>query len=230
MNQLKDFLAKYRHSWILSYAFIYITWFSYLEKEINTKVSYHIVHTALDDDIPFCEYFIVPYLLWFLYIAVSVLYFLFTNKDDYYRLCAFLFSGMTLSLIICSFYPNGTNFRPAVDASKNIFSAIVAWLYKTDTCTNVFPSIHCYNSIAVAIAILKSDDIARHKHSRLIRNSSTILAILICMSTLFLKQHSVLDVCGAIIMATIIYGFVYGYPVFTQAPQTSRLQQQRERY
>ncbi len=230
MNQLKDFLVKYKHSWILSYSFIYIIWFSYLEKEINAKVNYHIVHTALDDDIPFCEYFIVPYLLWFLYIAVSVLYFLFTNKDDYYRLCAFLFSGMTLSLIICSFYPNGTNFRPTVDASKNIFSAIVAWLYKTDTCTNVFPSIHCYNSIAVAIAILKSDDISRHKHSRLIKNSSTLLAILICMSTLFLKQHSILDVCGAIIMATIIYGFVYGYPVFTQAPQTSRLQQQRERY
>lgn len=229
MNQIKNFIVQYRHAWVLSYALIYIIWFDYLEKEINSKVSYHIVHTSLDDDIPFCEYFIVPYLLWFLYMAVSVLYFLFTNKDDYYRLCAFLFSGMTISLIICSFFPNGTNFRPMVDSSKNIFSALVAWLYKTDTCTNVFPSIHCYNSIAAAIAIIKSSDIAKCRFGKFIKSGSILLTVLICLSTLFLKQHSVLDVCGAIIMVTIVYGFVYGYPVFSQAPQPSRYQR-RGRY
>lgn len=229
MNQLKNFIVRYRHAWILSYAFIYIIWFDYLEKEINTKVSYHIVHTALDDDIPFCEYFIIPYLLWFLYMIVTVLFFLFRNKDDYYRLCAFLFSGMTISLIICSVFPNGTNFRPMVDSSKNIFSAVVAWLYRTDTCTNVFPSIHCYNSIAAAIAIMKSEDITKIRFGKLIRYGSVALTVLICMSTLFLKQHSVLDVCGAVIMASIVYGFVYGYPAVGQAPQPSRYQR-RERY
>ena len=43
---------------------------------------FHVIHTALDDRIPFCEYFIVPYLLWFGYVAWAVGYFYFKNKDD----------------------------------------------------------------------------------------------------------------------------------------------------
>ena len=60
------------------------------------------MHTTLDDLIPFNEYFIVPYLLWFLYVAAAIAYFFFTSKDDYYRLCTFLFTGMTISLLVCT--------------------------------------------------------------------------------------------------------------------------------
>ena len=49
---------------------------------------------------------------------------------------------MTISLIICTFFHNGTDFRPVIDPGKNIFSGMVAALYQTDTPTNVFPSIH----------------------------------------------------------------------------------------
>lgn len=233
MNKLKQFLMRYRHAWILSYALIYITWFSYLEKTINSHVGYHIMHAALDDQIPFCEYFIVPYMLWFVYVAAAVLYFMIVNKDDYDRLCAFLFSGMTISLIICSVFPNGTDFRPMLNPAKNIFCRIVAWLYQTDTCTNVFPSIHCYNSIGVAIAVLRSENIAAMKHGTLVKRCSTLLAILICMSTMALKQHSVYDVAGAIILASIVFGFVYGYPLLQRVPEHGGAQQREhapERY
>lgn len=225
MNKIKAFMLRYRHAWILSYAWIYIIWFRYLEKTINHGVKYHIMHASLDDKIPFCEYFIIPYLLWFVYVAAAVLYFMIVNKDDYYRLCAFLFSGMTISLVICSVFPNGTDFRPVIDADKNVFSAVVAWLYRTDTCTNVFPSIHCYNSIGVAVAVLNSRDLAAAKHGRLLRGVSTVLAVLICMSTLALKQHSVYDVAGAIILASIVFGFVYGYPLLQRVPEKRRMRQ-----
>ena len=232
MNKLKQFIMRYRHAWILSYAFIYIIWFGYLEKTINYHVRFHIMHAALDDKIPFCEYFIIPYMLWFVYVAAAVLYFMFVNKDDYYRLCAFLFSGMTISLIICSVFPNGTDFRPLIDPGKNIFTRIVAWLYRTDTCTNVFPSIHCYNSIGVAIAILRSRDITASKHGLLVKHASTILAVLICMSTMALKQHSVYDVAGAMILASIVFEFTYGYPLLHRVPQERRAQREHatERY
>ena len=149
------FLRKYSHVWILSYGLIYLTWFCDLERTVTRN--YHVMHVAMDDYIPFNEYFIVPYLMWFLYVAVTILYFLFTNKEDYYRLCLFLFSGMTISLIICTFFLNGTDFRPALDPDKNIFTAAVAALYRTDTPTNVFPSVHVYNSIGAHIAIMKSE-------------------------------------------------------------------------
>lgn len=72
-------LKRYSHIWILSYAFIYLPWFSYLEKTVTRD--YYVIHTALDDLIPFSEYFIVPYLLWFVYVAGTILFFFFKNKQ-----------------------------------------------------------------------------------------------------------------------------------------------------
>ena len=206
MNSIKAFLYKYRHAWILSYSFIYIPWFCYLEKAVTRN--YHVMHVALDDFIPFNEYFIVPYMMWFLYVAGAILYFLLTSKEDFYRICTFLFSGMTISLIICTFFRNGTDFRPALDPGKNVFTSMVAALYRTDTPTNVFPSIHVYNSIGTHIAIMKSAALRKH---RLVRAGSGILMVSICLSTVVLKQHSVIDMIGAAIMAYVIYGIVYGY-------------------
>ena len=96
MKGIKAFLYKYRHMWVLSYAFIYIPWFCYLEKTVTRN--YHVMHVALDDFIPFNEYFIVPYMMWFLYVAGAILYFLLTSKEDFYRICTFLFSGMTIDV------------------------------------------------------------------------------------------------------------------------------------
>ena len=109
---LKKLIRKYGHVWMLSYAFIYIPWFTRLQENINKP--YHVMHTALDDMIPFEEIFIVPYLMWFLYVAATIAFFFFRNRDDYYRLCTFLFTGMTISLLVCSLFPNGTDFRPVM--------------------------------------------------------------------------------------------------------------------
>lgn len=208
---MKQLFERYKHAWILSYGIIYLVWFFYLEHNITKYTKYHIMHTALDDKIPFCEYFIVPYLLWFVYVTAAVAFFFLKNRDDYYRLCAFLFTGMTVSLIICSFYPNGTNFRPLINPDKNVFSRVVAALYQVDTCTNVFPSIHAYNAIGTHIAIMRSGEIRQMRHGAVLRNGSFVLMLSICLATVFLKQHSVLDVAGAIVMAFIVYGFTYGY-------------------
>ena len=95
-----------------------------------------------------------------------------------------------------------------MDPNKNICSAIVSALYRTDTCTNVFPSIHVYNSIGVHIAIMKSELLRKH---RLIRVGSGILMTSICLATVFLKQHSVIDGVGSLAMAYVVYWIVYGY-------------------
>lgn len=202
---MKALLQKYKHVWILSYAFIYIPWFLYLEKTVTAN--YHVVHTRLDNYIPFNEYFIIPYLLWFTYVAGMILYLFFTNKTDYYRLCTFLFIGMTISLMICTIFPNGTDFRPALDPSKNIFSAMVAKLYSTDTCTNVFPSIHVFNSIGVHIAVMHCEAL---KKRHWIRIGSFALMTSISLATVFLKQHSIIDGFGSIVLAYVMYQFVYG--------------------
>ena len=89
IDKAKSFLKKYRHAWVLSYFLIYMPWFVYLEK--RTNVRHYMIHSPIDNHIPFIEYFIVPYLVWFVFIAVTVAYFLIKDKWGFYRLCAFIF-------------------------------------------------------------------------------------------------------------------------------------------
>ena len=102
-----NFLKKYQHTWIIPiYGIFYLWAFQYLEQR---NVKPHIIHMKLDDLIPFCEYFIVPYFLWFAYIAVTVIYFSFINKSkqEYYHLVFSLAVGMTTFLVVSYFYPTG---------------------------------------------------------------------------------------------------------------------------
>ena len=75
---MKDFVKKYGHAWVFLYALIYMPWFMWLEKTVTTE--YHVVHIALDDKIPFCEYFIIPYYIWFLFVPAVFAYEFFYSK------------------------------------------------------------------------------------------------------------------------------------------------------
>ena len=206
MEKLKIFYLKYKHAVpLIIYAIIYMTWFAWLEKNITGH--YRIIHMAADDYIPFCEVFVIPYFLWFAYVSAVVIYFFFKNKEDYYRLCTFLFVGMTVFLVVSSLYPNGHYLRPHSFEHDNVFTHMVAWLYATDTPTNLFPSIHVYNSLGVHIAICNSKEFKDRPKLKL---ASFILMVSIILATMFLKQHSVFDVVTAFVMAAVMYSFVYG--------------------
>lgn len=211
MTAIRNFLSKYKHAWVFLYALIYLPWFAWLEQHVTDD--FHIVHMAIDDYIPFVEYFVVPYFLWFAYVAAGVAYFFFKNKGDFYRLCSFLFIGMTIFLVISTIYPNGHTLRPEHFTHENLFTRAVAWLYATDTPTNLFPSIHVYNSIGIHIAITKSECFRGKKITKLI---SFLLCTSIILSTMFLKQHSFFDVLTAFVMAGIMYCFVYARTADTQ--------------
>ena len=206
---------------ILGFCIFYLSGFSWLE---NRHVSgIHITACALDYKIPFQEIFIIPYLLWFVYIAATVIYFLlhedenfnalagayffFTNRRDFYRLAAFLCSGMTIFLIVCTIFPNGLNLRPVTFERDNIFIRLVQFVYKNDTPTNVLPSIHVYNSLAAFMAI---------KRSKLARKQkgwawgTGILTVLIILATVFLKQHSMFDGVCALALYVVTDKLCYG--------------------
>lgn len=202
------FIKKYRHGFIiLIYSIIYLILFRYLE--LQPVHGYHVVHTVFDDRIPFCEFFIVPYLLWFPYMFAAVAYFIFFNKNrhEYYQLTFNLMLGMTVFLIVSYVYPNMQQLRPTEFARENIFTEIVRWLYRTDTPTNILPSIHVFNSLAIHMSLANCEALKKHP---LIRRGSLILTILIILSTMFLKQHSVIDVCMGSTLA--MFGYLFFYP------------------
>ncbi len=196
---------QYRHAIpLILYGIIYMQWFAYLEKNVTSH--FRLIHFRPDDLIPFCEVFIIPYFLWFAYVAAVVLYFFFKDKNDYFRACTFLFTGMTVFLIISTFWPNGHDLRPAVMPRDNIFTHLVAMLYRIDTPTNLWPSIHVYNSLGCHFAVMKSSRLEKKKG---IRIGSLVLCSSIILSTMLIKQHSVFDVTTAFIMAAVMYGIVY---------------------
>lgn len=201
------FIKKYIHLWItVAYGIFYLLAFNILEQKIIR--GYHIIHTPIDDFIPFCEYFIVPYLLWFFFIAAGIIYFAFFQKDrhEYYQLIFNLGIGMTLFILISYLYPNGQDLRPTVFDHQNIFIRAVQHLYAIDTPTNIFPSIHVYNSIAICIAVVKSKSLVNY---RWVHVGTKILTVSIVLSTLFLKQHSILDVICAIALNYLAYSLLY---------------------
>lgn len=221
MEKLKFLSEKCRLAVpLLIYMIIYFSWFGYLERTITKH--YTVIHVPLDDYIPFCEVFIIPYLLWFVYVAVVIAVMLFTNKTDYVRCCIFLFTGMTIFLIISTLWPNGHHLRPYVMPRDNIFTQMIAGLYQTDTSTNIWPSIHVYNSIGAHLAIVKCEAMKKHK---VLRAGSLILCVSIILSTVLIKQHSVFDMITAFILAAIMYKLVYN----TQWSTVPRPQRKRNR-
>ena len=89
-------------------------------------------------------------------------------------------------------------------------------MYATDTPTNVFPSIHCFNSMACNAAICHNKKIGA---IRPIRYGSILLSTAIILSTLFIKQHSMFDVLTAFALFVILYIPVYLLPARSQAPK-----------
>lgn len=189
------------------YVLIYLPWFFFLEKVITDATpNMHIVDIAFDHAIPFCEYFIIPYYFWFVYIVGACLFMMIYATDkEFIRMALSLIIGMSVCLIICMVYPNGLNLRPDT-LPDNIFGTLVASLYAVDTPYNVFPSIHVYNSVVIHIALNKCEALRNHKA---IRICSLVVCVLICLSTMFLKQHSITDVIGGCAFAGIMYVLLY---------------------
>ena len=119
---------------------------------------------------------------------------------------------MTLFLVISTLYPNGHLLRPTEFPRHNIFTFAVQLLYQAVTPTNIFPSIHVFNSIAAHRALVNNPRLGRN---RLIRGGSFVLMVSIILATMFLKQHTILDVVVALAMARICWFFMYRYKVQT---------------
>lgn len=201
----KTLSKKYGHFYLLIIFVILISWFEYLKKTI---VPVHIMYCSFDLSIPFVKEFIVPYFFWFIYMALSFLYFGIVSRKEYYRLLKFISLSMCLGYIIFILYPNGQFARPLV-VGDDVFSKMVKFLYLTCETNNVFPSLHVANAVGVHLSVAYSDKL---KNKPIIKLVSFILLILICASTVFVKQHSIIDVLGGFVLSFVVYMVIYQAP------------------
>lgn len=185
-------------SWVFFFVFYFIT------ENLIPLENCHVIHCGLDDLIPFCEWFIIPYVLWYLLIFLSLAYFLLYNVDAFKKLQAYIFITQIVAMIIYIVFPSCQNLRPSEFPRDNFLTDVTGFLYSIDTNTGVLPSLHCAYSIGIATVWLKE----KNTHPSL-KAFIIVFAFIICLSTMFVKQHSVLDFLAAIPLCILAEILVY---------------------
>ena len=196
-ERILAFYRRYPAMIALTYFPFYLLGFVLVEQVVEPR---YIIWCPLDDLIPFCEYFIVPYATWFVELAVIPLLLLQYDRKQYYYLCAVMFTGMTLCLGLYLVFPNGLDLRVEI-TRQNIFAALVRLIQAVDTPTNVCPSIHVASAMAMDLAICRSV-LGQRRWVRMLANS---VFVLICLSTVFLKQHSVIDIFWGVAVTAVLH-------------------------
>ena len=156
---------------------VYLVSFVVLEHLIDGSGRYWATQISLDRFIPFCEFFVIPYCLWYPLLVAVGLYLLFRDSAAFRRYMRFLAVTFFLSELIWFLIPNGQDLRPVVMPRDNFFSRWVAALYSIDTSTNVFPSVHVVGSVGAAGAVWNCYSLREHRR---LRYGTVILAVLIC--------------------------------------------------
>lgn len=175
---------------------------------------YYPMHCWPDDLLPFCEWFILPYLLWFPFVGAMLAYLFFRNVSAFHRMMQFIILTYSTALLVFFLFPTCQYLRPASFPRQNLLTKWVAAVYAADTSTNVCPSIHVIGSLAVWFAAKDTTGLPRLLRRVLI----PVTAILICTSTVFVKQHSLLDVLAALAVCAWGYRIVYRVPARAVLP------------
>ncbi len=189
-------------------AFVYTKSNVFLVGRKNIKPIYYMF-SKIDNYIPFVKEFIIPYLFWYVYFIGAFIYFGFVSRKDFMRLFVFIFGGMTISIFIYMLFPNAQNLRPVIAETADPFLRMIKNLYTIDTPTNVAPSMHVINSIAVHSAVGNHKALKRNWWVKII---SFICMVSISASTVLIKQHSIKDVAWSFVLSSALYISIYVIP------------------
>ena len=194
---------EYRHLLLLlSWVGYFILYF--LTENLIPAENCHPVHMWLDDLIPFCEWFLIPYVFWYVLIVISLGYFMLYNVDSFKRLQTYIIITQIFAMTCYILYPTRQDLRPAEFVNDNFLTHCVSFLYAFDTNTGVCLSLHVAYSLGIASVWTKE------KASHPVWRGFVVFAvIMICLSTMFIKQHSAVDLLAAIPVCLIAEGFVY---------------------
>lgn len=184
-------------SWVIYFAFYILT---------EAYIPYdrcRVIYSPLDDVVPFCEYFVIPYVLWYALVAGSLLYFLFFDVKCFQSLQKYIIITQIIAMTVYILFPNRQDLRPQSFPRDNIFTQVVSLLYSIDTSTNVCPSMHVAFSVAIASVWVKKDV------QWPIKTAIVLFAVTVCFSTVLIKQHSVVDGFAALVVCLLAEWLVF---------------------
>lgn len=162
-------------------------------------VSYHLVTSPLDDKIPLIPFFIIFYSIWYPYLFIVYYLIYRKDKDKFKRLIKKSILCILIADLCFIIYPTMVS-RPYISSFDSLISLMIYITYKTDIPVNCFPSLHCIFALLVMYAVTLDKNM-----NKLFRIIVGIISPLIVLSTIFVKQHAIVDVIGAIVISLIIY-------------------------
>ena len=174
-------------SWVGYFAMYFLT------ENLIPRERCHVIHCTLDDLIPFCEWFLIAYVFWYFLVAGTLAYFGLRDADSFKKLQVYIIITQVVAMLVYVLYPSCQNLRPTEFARDNALIRCVEFLYCFDTNTGVCPSLHCAYSFGIASVCVKAKSVSKGWKAFVV-----VVVILICMSTVFIKQHSVVDILAAI--------------------------------
>lgn len=188
-------------SWVVYFALYFLT------ENLIPAEKCQPVHMWLDDVIPFHEVFLIPYVFWYFLIVFSLGYFLLYHVDSFKRLQTYIIVTQLTAMAIYILFPSRQDLRPAIFPRDNFLTNCIRILYAFDTNTGVCPSLHVAYSIGIASVWTKE------KGASIWWKSFVVVAvILICLSTMFIKQHSAVDFFAALPVCLLAEFIVYHRP------------------
>ena len=153
----------------------------------------HVVHCALDDLIPFNEYFALVYVSWYALVFGSLLFTLLYDVESFKRLQIFLICTQLTAMAVYILWPSCQNLRPEVFPRDNLLTRLMAFIYSFDTNTGVCPSLHVAYTVGICSVAWKSRSFPLWGKVALL-----VMTLLVSLAVCFVKQHSAVDVFAAL--------------------------------
>ncbi len=160
----------------------------------------------IDNNIKMVKIFIIPYIYSYAFWLFAPIVVSLTSKKNFYNYAIGLLLAYFVGFLFFTFMPTYINRvdEGLYDALGNdILSKLIRLIYNSDGKEygyNLFPSYHCLISTYCYLGIRKQKEISTG-----FKVYTLIMAILICMSTVFIKQHYFLDIIGGVLIAIICY-------------------------
>lgn len=195
---------------------LWLTWAVYfalyfLTENLIPVEKCHVIHCGLDDVIPFNEFFLIFYTGWYVLVFGSLLYYFLYDVPRFRQLDLYIFVTQMAAMACYILYPSRQDLRPEVFPRENFFTWVMGLIYSFDTNTGVCPSLHVAYSLAIVNVMAKDEHL-----SRSFKVFVTVFSIMVCLSTAFVKQHSVVDIFAALPVVLLgeilIYGKSYWVP------------------
>lgn len=164
----------------------------------------HEIPIWLDNKIPVIKFFVIFYYIYYVLPIILIWYVSFKDKQRSKILICSCFISATICYIFFCFYQVHM-VRPEI-VGNDIFSILIRFMYNTSDpkALNCCPSIHTIMGIFTIISLLKVKNISILK-----KIGAVVCGAGIILSTLFIKQHYVIDVLAGIGLSLIVYFIVY---------------------